>query len=119
MIALCGEICKIAAFYAPLYTDIFNSILSAPVLHIDETTVRLRKQQGYVWVLTTLDSVYYLYAPHGRQNFCGTCWLPFGASWCLTSTLVTTIYRASSKNVLFIWLETSMMTYCVTRWIKS
>jgi len=68
---------RIAAFYVPLYSDILNSILAAPVLHIDETTVRLRKQQGYVWVLTTLDRVYYLYRPTRETGFLREMLAPF------------------------------------------
>ena len=68
---------RIAAFYAPLYADIFNSILAAPVLHIDETTVRLRKQRGYVWVLTTLDRVYYLYRSTRETEFLREMLAPF------------------------------------------
>src|ERR1035437_1230610 len=47
------------AFYKTIYSEILRSILSSPVIHIDETTVKLRKQSGYVWVLTTMDRVYY------------------------------------------------------------
>jgi Transposase IS66 family len=39
------------------------------VLHIDETTVKLRKLRSYVWVLTTLDRVYYFYRPTWETEF--------------------------------------------------
>jgi hypothetical protein len=48
-------------FYESLCDEILHSILESPVIHIDETTVRLRKQKGYVWVMTTMDKVYYFY----------------------------------------------------------
>ena len=38
-------------------------------MHIDETTVRMRKAQGYVWVLTTMDKVYYFYRPSRETGF--------------------------------------------------
>jgi hypothetical protein len=68
---------RIAAFYEPLYADIFNGILASPVLHIDETTVRLRKLQGYVWVFATFDRVYYLYRPTRETEFLREMLSPF------------------------------------------
>jgi DNA-directed RNA polymerase subunit RPC12/RpoP len=55
--------------YQSLYSEILQSILASPVLHIDETTVGLRKQQGYVWVLTSIDKVYYFYKPSREGSF--------------------------------------------------
>src|SRR5262249_14087609 len=46
-----------------------RSILASPVIHIDETSVRLHKQQGYVWVMTSLDKVYYFYKPSREGSF--------------------------------------------------
>jgi len=60
---------RIAVFYEPLYVEILSRILASPVLHIDETTVKLLKLQGYVWVLTTLDKVYYIYRPTRETEF--------------------------------------------------
>ena len=60
---------RIAAYYEPLRADILNEILAAPVIHIDETTVRLRKLSGYVWVLTTIDKVYYFYRSTRETEF--------------------------------------------------
>jgi len=51
----------VADIYQPLYAEILQSILKGPIIHIDETTVRLRGQKGYVWVLTTMDNVYYFF----------------------------------------------------------
>jgi hypothetical protein len=44
-----------------LYTDLLEQILKSPAIHMDETTVRHRGLQGYVWVLTSTDKVYYFY----------------------------------------------------------
>lgn len=60
---------RIASFYERIYGEILNGILSSSVLHIDETTIRLRKVSGYVWVFTTLDLVYYLYRPTREADF--------------------------------------------------
>jgi Transposase IS66 family len=55
--------------FPSLYSEILRSILASPVIHIDETTVRLRKQRGYVWVMTSLDKVYYFYKPSREASF--------------------------------------------------
>jgi hypothetical protein len=59
----------IMALYQVLCDQIFQSILESPVIHIDETTVRLRKKKGYVWVMTTMDKVYYFYKPSREAVF--------------------------------------------------
>jgi predicted RecB family nuclease len=59
----------IMALYQPLCEEILESILASPVIHIDETTVRLRKQTGYVWVMTTFDKVYYFYKSSREGSF--------------------------------------------------
>jgi hypothetical protein len=59
----------VMALYRPLCDEILQSILGSSVLHVDETTVRLRKQKGYVWVLTTTDKVYYFYKPSREAAF--------------------------------------------------
>src|SRR5260370_126397 len=51
----------VADIYRPLSAEILQCILKSPIIHIDETTVKLRGQKGYVWVLTTMDSVYYFF----------------------------------------------------------
>jgi hypothetical protein len=58
-----------AGLYKVIYVEILQSILSSPVIHIDETTVRLRKQNGYVWVVTSIDKVYYFYKPSREGSF--------------------------------------------------
>jgi predicted RecB family nuclease len=60
---------RLAADYEELCAEILAKILSSAVIHIDETTARLRKGNGYVWVLTTLDKVYYLYRPSRETDF--------------------------------------------------
>jgi predicted RecB family nuclease len=59
----------IMELYKNLSKEILQSILASPVIHIDETTVRLRKQKGYVWVMTTMDMVYYFYRSSRETNF--------------------------------------------------
>ncbi len=58
-----------SAFYQDLCSEILRSILNSPVIHIDETTVRLKKQRGYVWVMTSMDKVYYFYKSSRERSF--------------------------------------------------
>jgi predicted RecB family nuclease len=54
----------VSEYYESLYAEVLKSILTSPVIYIDETTVLLRKQeQGYVWVMASVDKVYYFYRP--------------------------------------------------------
>ena len=55
--------------YRPLYEDLLKRILLSPVMHIDETLVRLQDKKGYVWVMTTLDAVFFLYRPNREGGF--------------------------------------------------
>jgi hypothetical protein len=52
----------IAQRYEGLYEEIRRSILQGHLVHIDEATVDLRNnEKGYVWVIASLDKVYYFY----------------------------------------------------------
>jgi Transposase IS66 family len=59
----------IMAFYQALYDEILQGIPESPVIHVDETTVCLRKQKGYVWVMTTMDKVDYFYRSSRETSF--------------------------------------------------
>jgi len=72
-----------------MYAEILKQILSGPVIHVDETTVHLSKgQRGYVWVLTSMDKVYYLYRPSREGAFLGEMLSPF------SGVLVSDFYKA-------------------------
>lgn len=60
---------SIVAEYEGLYSSIHQSILQEKVLHIDETSVRLRGLNGYVWVLASMDKLYYFYKPSREGSF--------------------------------------------------
>jgi hypothetical protein len=59
----------IAASYLPLDNELLEAIVKSPVVHIDETTVNLRDQSGYVWVVTTMDMVHFFYRPSREASF--------------------------------------------------
>ena len=66
-----------AEYYVPLYEEILIKVLQESVLHVDETTVNLRGGSGYVWVLTTMDKVYYFYRPSREGSFLKEMLAPF------------------------------------------
>jgi hypothetical protein len=46
-----------------------DRIRQSPVLHIDETQIKLSKGSGYVWVLATTDTVCYQFTPNRESAF--------------------------------------------------
>ena len=58
-----------AAEYEGLYGSILQCILQEKILHIDETSVKLRGLKGYVWVLAGMDKAYYFYKPSREGSF--------------------------------------------------
>ena len=59
----------VAEFLQPLAEKILANVLQSSVLHVDETEVNLRGCKGYVWVLTSLDSVYFMYRESRKAEF--------------------------------------------------
>jgi len=59
----------LARHYRPCYQRLLKTILTGPVLHVDETEVKLRTGKGYVWVLATAEEVVYLYRPTREGDF--------------------------------------------------
>jgi transposase IS66 family protein len=48
---------------------IWQIILNSPVIHIDETTIRLSKDNGYVWVFATPHTVFYHFSLSHEADF--------------------------------------------------
>jgi hypothetical protein len=60
----------IAKRYESLYEEIKAALIRGHLIHIDEATVNLRNnEKGYVWVLASLDKVYYFYKPSREGTF--------------------------------------------------
>jgi len=78
----------VSAAYDSFYGELLQGILQSPVLHIDETIVHLRRQTGYVWVITSLDMVYFFYRPSREGSFLAEM---LGAYW---GVLVSDFYTA-------------------------
>ena len=59
----------VAEHYQATYARILEEILKGSVLHIDETEVNLRGRKGYVWVLTSMERVYFFYRDSREGTF--------------------------------------------------
>ena len=52
-----------AEAYRGAYNDIMKRLCSGRLLHVDETSVSVKGNDGYVWVLTSLEEVAYFHTP--------------------------------------------------------
>lgn len=60
---------KIAKYYSGTYNKILKKILEGHLIHADETKINLKEYSGYVWVLTNMEEVFYLYRPTRESSF--------------------------------------------------
>jgi hypothetical protein len=59
-----------ARYYEPTYNAILARLLSGPLLHADETEVKLRDGlKGYVWVFANMEEVFYFFRPNREGKF--------------------------------------------------
>jgi hypothetical protein len=58
-----------AKSWSPVAEYIRNIVLNSPVIHIDETTIKLSKESGYVWVFATSHTVCYHYTTTREVGF--------------------------------------------------
>jgi hypothetical protein len=57
--------------YRQTLKGILARIVTGGLVHIDETQVNLRKGKGYVWVLTSMEDVVFIYRPNRETDFLG------------------------------------------------
>ena len=60
---------RIACEYSDLCSEIKERILNGPIIHIDETSVKLSRGKGYVWVLANMNSVLFFYRESRKGDF--------------------------------------------------
>ena len=60
---------SIKTLYESLYAEILQSLLCGSIVHIDETVMNQRRQASYVWVMASMDRVYYFYRPSREGDF--------------------------------------------------
>ena len=58
-----------AEYYKGAYNRLLKLIVTGTIVHADETTVRLQKTSGYVWILTNMEEVIYMYRPTRKADF--------------------------------------------------
>jgi predicted RecB family nuclease len=58
-----------ARYYRLCYRRLLKQIFAGPVLHIDETEVKLKTGKGYVWVVASAEAVVYMYRPTREGDF--------------------------------------------------
>ncbi len=51
----------LARYYKPTYRSLLKTILSGPVMHTDDTEVKLRTGKGYVSVFASMEEVVFMY----------------------------------------------------------
>jgi len=56
-------------YYTNTYRGILNNLVKGRIIHADKTTINLQKKRGYVWVLTSMEDVYYFYRSGRESNF--------------------------------------------------
>lgn len=61
---------NLAREYQSTYEEIKQLLINGPLIHADETKTAVKgKPNGYVWVFTSMDTVYYLYRPNIKADF--------------------------------------------------
>ncbi len=60
---------NMAEYYTDSYEKILRKIINGWIIHIDETKVKLQKEEGYVWVLTNMEEVVYFYRSTRETEF--------------------------------------------------
>ena len=59
----------VAAYFQRGYDDILTDLLSGDLINVDETTINLQKDKGYVWVFASSRSVYFFYRKSREGSF--------------------------------------------------
>jgi predicted RecB family nuclease len=59
----------VAEYFKTGYEKILTDLLRGKLIHIDETTVNLQKDKGYVWVLASTEAVYFFYRTSREGSF--------------------------------------------------
>ena len=59
-------------YYAVTYDRLLKKLVNGSIIHADETKINLQKGSGYVWVLTSMEDVVYLYRPSREADFLHT-----------------------------------------------
>jgi hypothetical protein len=56
-------------YYRETYLAIIKEVLTGDLLHADETGAKVRHANGYVWVFTNMEAVFYMYKQNREGDF--------------------------------------------------
>lgn len=59
----------LARFYQPTYQRLLQTLMTGPMLNVDETHINLRKERAYAWVFADFDNVVFLFRPNRDGTF--------------------------------------------------
>jgi predicted RecB family nuclease len=59
----------LARYYRHTYRRLLAKIIAGPVLHVDETEVKLKSGAGYVWVFANIEGAAYIFRPSREGEF--------------------------------------------------
>jgi Transposase IS66 family len=59
----------LARYYGKTYRGLLGRLIAGPVLHIDETEIKLSTGIGYVWVFGNADAAVYIFRPSREGEF--------------------------------------------------
>ncbi|MEO0538611.1 MAG: TM0106 family RecB-like putative nuclease [Cyanobacteria bacterium P01_A01_bin.123] len=57
--------------YSKTYDLILEKLNAGKLIHADETTVDIQREEGYVWVFTSFEEVFYIYSPSREGKILG------------------------------------------------
>jgi uncharacterized protein YprB with RNaseH-like and TPR domain len=57
------------SYYQRTYENLLTKITSSSLMHCDETSIRLQKDKGYVWLFTNMEEAVYIYKPTREGDF--------------------------------------------------
>jgi predicted RecB family nuclease len=60
---------RLARYYSITYKKLMEKLVCGPLLHADETTMNLQKGKCYVWVLTNMEEVVFIWRPDRNASF--------------------------------------------------
>jgi hypothetical protein len=76
--------------YRRTYRKLLAQLIAGPVLHIDETEVKLKDGKGYVWVFANTSASVYIFRRSREGNFLRQMLKDFRGCWFLISIPRTT-----------------------------
>jgi hypothetical protein len=97
--------CTAAAKYRATYDAIRRRLVTGNLIQVDETRAKIKEQDGYVWVFTSLQDVTLIYRATREANFLHEFLHGF------TGVLVSDFY---SRNAIYKdtgWLQSHFSTW--------